>query len=52
MRRSTLKGGRWDRAYSLHRKTMEEIFQLTGESGHAEVWAHLHAIEDFLKRRV
>lgn len=46
------KGGRWDQAYSLHRKTMEEVFAVTGESQNDEVWGHLHAVEDFLKRRI
>lgn len=47
-----LRGGRWDRAYSAHRRTMEEVFELTGESGEPDLWGHLHAVEDFLKTRI
>lgn len=46
------KGGRWDRVYTAHRRMMQEVFELTGESNEPDLWLHLHAIEDFLKKRV
>lgn len=47
-----LKGGRWDQAYVLHRKLMQEVFELTGEGGDPDLWTHLHAAEDILKRKI